>query len=126
VPHSVFTGRPTPTPGEPLFLEEDTAAALALAEEERDTCPSCGLPKAWCRDPKAQFGAFEAHEDTCFATYALAVHRKGVDEKRSDETRVATQTSVRFAAGREPDIEAGLELDALDDGRDAVEDAEDR
>jgi len=95
-----------------LFLEEDTAAALALAEEERDTCPSCGLPKAWCRDPANQFAAFEAHEDTCFATYALAVHRKGVDDKRSDETRAATQTSVRFAAGREPDIEAGLGLDA--------------
>jgi hypothetical protein len=109
VPHSVFTGRPTPAPGEPLFLEEDTAAALALAEEERDTCPSCGLPKAWCRDPRAQFGAFEAYEDTCFATYALAVHKKSVDEKRSDETRVSIQTSARFAPGREPDFAAGLD-----------------
>ena len=106
----MFTGRPTPAPGEPLFLEEDTAAALALAEEERDTCPSCGLPKAWCRDPANQFGAFEAHEATCFATYALAVHRKGVDDKRSDETRAATQTSARFVPGREPDVEAGLGL----------------
>jgi hypothetical protein len=108
VPHSIFTGRPTPAPGEALFLE------AALAEEERDTCSSCGLPKAWCRDPANQFAAFEAHEDTCFATYALAVHRKGVNEKRSDETRAATQTSVRFAAGREPDLEAGLGLGDLD------------
>jgi len=115
VPHSIFTGRPTPAPGEPLFLEEDTAAALALAEEERDTCRSCGLPKAWCRDPANQFGAFEAHEDTCFATYALAIHRKGVDDKRSDETRVATQTSVRFVPGREPDVEAGLGLGSESD-----------
>jgi hypothetical protein len=83
---------------------------IALAEEERETCPSCGFPKAWCQDPRAQFGAFEAHESTCFATYALAMHRKGVDEKRTDETRVSTQTSIRFAPGREPDLEAGLGL----------------
>jgi hypothetical protein len=114
VPHSIFTGRPTPAPGEALFLEEDTAAAVALAEEERDTCPSCGLAEGVVPRPGQPVRAFEAHEDTCFATYALAVHRKGVDEKRSDETRAATQTSVRFAAGREPDIEAGLGLGDLD------------
>lgn len=78
--------------------------------EERETCPSCGMLKSWCRDPANQFGAFVAHEETCFATYSLAVHRKKVDEKRSDETRAATQMSVRFAEGRMPDIEAGLGL----------------
>jgi hypothetical protein len=88
---------------------------LALAEEERDTCPSCGLPKAWCRDPKAQFKGFEVHEETCFATYKLAEHRKSVDEKRSDESRVSTQMSVRFADGYEPDTDAGLGLDVVDD-----------
>lgn len=103
-------GRPWPQPGEPLFLKEDSDLALALAEEERDTCPSCGLPKAWCRDPAYQFAGFDAHEETCFATHALALHRKGVDEKRSDETRAATQTSVRFAAGKSPDPTAGLGL----------------
>lgn len=114
MPHSIFTGRPTPAPGEALFLEEDTAAAVALAEEERDTCPSCGLPKVWCRDPANQFAGFEAHEETCFATYALAIHRNGVDKKRSDESRAATQMSVRFADGKSPDLEAGLGLGDVD------------
>jgi hypothetical protein len=118
----VFTGRPMPKPGEPLFLQEDTDLAVALAEEERDTCPACGLPKAWCRDPANQFAAFEAREDTCFATYALAMHHKGVDAKRSDETRAATQTSVRFAAGREPDFGAGLDLEDSSESSEGTED----
>ena len=114
MPHSIFTGRPTPAPGEALFLEEDTAAAVALAEEERDTCPSCGMPKAWCRNPANQFGAFAVVEEACHATYALAAHRKQIDKDRADESRAATQMSVRFAEGRQPDIEAGLELGDLE------------
>ena len=109
MPYSVFTGRPTPAPGEPLFTPEDTAAAIALAEEERDTCPSCGLPKAWCRDSTNQFSVFETHEEQCHATYAMAVHRAKVTD-RSDETKAATQLSVLFAAGRVPDFDAGLGL----------------
>lgn len=31
-------------PGEPLWLDEDRAWALALAEVERDACPGCGHP----------------------------------------------------------------------------------
>jgi hypothetical protein len=103
-------GRPWPQPGEPLFLKEDSDLAIALAEEERDTCPSCGLPKAWCRDPANQFAVFDVHEEACFATLRLAEHRKAVDQKRSDESRAATQTSVRFAEGNAPDLAAGLGL----------------
>lgn len=102
-------GRPWPQPGEPLFTIEDTEYAIALAEEERDTCPSCGMPKVWCRDPANQF-AFVPHEEQCHATYALAAHRKNVDENRSDESRAAVQMSARFLAGREPDLGAGLDL----------------
>jgi hypothetical protein len=101
-------------PGEPLFTYEDTAYAIALAEEERDTCSSCGMPKAWCRDPANQFGKFVAKEETCFATYALAIHRKGVDKDRSDETRASTQTRAQFADGFQPDFEAGLDLSGSD------------
>jgi hypothetical protein len=114
VPWSVLTGRPAPKPGEPLFLEEDTAAAVALAEEERDSCGSCGMPKAWCRDPKHQFGTFEPVEEVCWVTYRLAQHQaaNGEWDKKADDTKRATQLSVRFREGREPDPEAGLELDA--------------
>jgi len=108
----VFTGRPTPAPGEPLFTKEDTAGALALAEEERDTCPSCGYLKVWCRDPANQFGAFDVDEEFCWATYRLADYRKSKDYGESQAASV--QLAVRFREGREPDIEAGLDLVSQD------------
>jgi hypothetical protein len=110
----VFTGRPTPAPGEPLFTEDDTAAALALAEEERDTCPACGFLKVWCRDPNNQFGAFEPHVEFCWATYRLADHRSMI-EQMGESQRAAAQVSPRFREGREPDLTAGLDL-ATPDG----------
>jgi len=106
----VFTGRVV-GPGEPEFLRDDTLGALALAEEERDACPSCGYPKAWCRDPANQFGAFEPHEDWCWATYRLADHRKAKVEQMGDSQREALQLTARFREGREPDFDAGLGLE---------------
>ena len=105
--HSVFTGRVV-QPGEPEFLREDTDGAIALAEEERDTCGSCGLLKAICRDPAHQFNTFEAHDELCHATYALEAHRKAIEGDGA--SRAATRTYVRFKAGREPDLLAGLNL----------------
>lgn len=102
-------GRPWPQPGEPLFLKEDSDLVIALAEEERDTCPSCGYLKSWCRDPANQFGAFAVHEERCHATYVRALHHEKVGDDRSPE-RLATQVSVRFAEGRWPDVGAGLGL----------------
>lgn len=104
----MFTGRVV-EPGEPEFLVEDTDGAIALAEEEAATCPSCGLLKVICRDKDNQF-AFEPHEEQCHVTYTLAAHRKSVDEKRSEETKAATQTSARFREGFAPDLTAGLDL----------------
>jgi len=98
-----------PGPGEPLFLEDDTAAVIALAEEERDTCPSCGMPKAWCRDPANQFGVFEHYEETCHVTRLLADQRATWKDWPQGQ-QAATQLSARFREGREPDIGAGLGL----------------
>ena len=92
-----------------MFLAEDTDLALALAEEEADTCPSCGLLKAWCRDAGNQF-AFEAAEEQCHVTYTLAAYRSKVDDKRDEATRRAAQVSARFREGRTPDLTAGLDL----------------
>jgi len=97
-------------PGEPEFLPEDTDLLVALAEEERDTCPQCGYPKVWCRDPANQF-AFQAVEEQCHATYALVAYRLGVDKERDAPARAAAQTYTRFYKGREPDLLAGLDLD---------------
>jgi hypothetical protein len=105
----VFTGRVV-GPGEPEFLREDTDGAIALAEEERDTCPSCGMPKAWCRDGANQF-AFDPEDSVCWPTYRLAQHRNSDKFKGYDDaTQVAVQVSARFRDGREPDVVAGLDL----------------
>jgi len=115
VSHSVFTGRVV-EPGEPTFLREDTDGAVALAEEERDTCPSCGYPKVWCRDPNHQFGVFEAREEQCHATFALETRKAAVRESRDAPTQAAVQTTARFRDGKAPDLYAGLEVE---DGQDA-------
>lgn len=98
-------------PGEPLFLEEDTAAVIALAEEERDTCPACGFLKVWCRDPAHQF-SFEAREEQCWATYSVAAKR---DQKTKQGMHPATRDSLqlapRFRKDADPRLDAGLDFD---------------
>jgi len=124
VPRSILLGRPWPQPGEEFFTTEDTDYAIALAEEERDTCGQCGLLKVWCRDPKHQF-SFEPHEETCWPTYRLAQYQESDKWKaKLDDTKRATQLSVRFRDGHEPDYEAGLDLP--DQRGDADERADDR
>lgn len=108
VPHSIFTGR-VQQPGEPYFLVEDSDLAIALAEEEADTCPSCHGPKAWCRDRNNQF-AFEVHGEQCHATYTLAAYRAGFAENWDDAQKAAMQLGARFRAGMQPDLAAGLDL----------------
>lgn len=111
MPRSIFLGRPWPEPGEPLFTEEDTAWAVALAEEERDTCPACGYPKSVCRDPAYQFPAFEPHEEICGPTQRLAMYRETEPwTAKFESTKAATQLSARFREGYEAPIDAGLGL----------------
>ena len=125
MPRSILLGRPWPKPGEPLFLPEDTDYAIALAEEEQDTCSQCGMPRAWCSDPANQF-AFEPAERMCWPTYRLAQHR-GSDkwQAKHEDTKVATQVSARFREGYIPDVAAGLDLALEEDGQ-PDEGAEDR
>lgn len=109
MPRSIFLGRPMPHPGEPLFLLADTAAAMALAEEEDDTCRKCGLPRVWCRDNKKGRARFDVAEDFCWATYRVALRQdKQGKEKVSAATREATLLSAGFREGYEPQITDGL------------------
>jgi hypothetical protein len=81
-------GRPWPAPGEPFFLPEDTALAVALAEQEAaeaaEKCPLCGLPREVCRDPANQF-RFVAEAEQCHASAAIAAAQvqQGTDEVQS-------------------------------------------
>lgn len=112
-----------PQPGEPLFTDEDTAYAIALAEEEAATCPSCGLLKVVCRDPAYQFG-FEAQQEQCHATYALAALRHSPDwEAKQPATRDATQVTAKFRPdAKQPPIDVGLGLaESGDDAADQTE-----
>lgn len=110
-------------PGEPLFTDEDTAYALALAEEEAATCPSCGQLKVVCRDPAYQF-AFEVRQEQCHAAYALAAFQNSKGwEAKQPATRAATQLSLGFREGvTPPPLDVGLDLtgeaDEPDPGRD--------
>src|SRR5690606_10072592 len=99
-------------PGEPVFLPEDTDLAVALAEEEADTCGKCGMPKVWCRDPAYSFGAgLDVHEDMCWTTYRVQLRREKLDaEGAHGATRQAMQIRAAFKKGAEPDMGAGLDL----------------
>lgn len=80
--------------------------------------------KVWCRDPANQF-AFEPVEEVCWPTYRLAQHRNGDKFKgKHDDTKAATQVAARFRQGREPDLDAGLDLTPEGTGGD--QDAQDR
>jgi hypothetical protein len=108
--HSVFTGRVVGT-GEPEFLPEDTDGAVALAEEEGDTCPACGRPMAICRSPDVKWTDLDVVEEECHFTMRIAQHTVGDKWRgKSPESRASTMLGTRFREDREPDWTAGLDL----------------
>ncbi|MFE6785201.1 hypothetical protein ACFVFF_23380 [Streptomyces sp. NPDC057680] len=74
MPRSVFMGRAV-APGEPLWLDEDRAWALALAQVEQDSCPDCRQPWTEASHQDNEFG-YEAELIRCHAcsTGAKALH----------------------------------------------------
>jgi hypothetical protein len=100
VPRSVLLGRPWPSPGEPLFTQEDTDWAIALHEQEAaeqaDRCPLCGLPKRVCRDIANQ-NRFKAEPERCHATNAIA---RAQDVQGGDD--VTKQSTAWSASLPEP------------------------
>lgn len=68
IPPSVFLGRVV-GPGEPLWLPEDTAAALEWQAYQRSLCPGCNRP----RDESFDIGMddrYEVIELRCHACFA--------------------------------------------------------
>lgn len=74
MPRSVFLGRVV-GPGEPLWLDEDRAWALALADVEADQCPDCGQPWHETSLPESE-GGYRAELLRCHAcaTGAMKLH----------------------------------------------------
>ena len=59
-------GRGWPAPGEPLFTDEDQAAALVWLEAEWDRCPGCGGSMTETTDRDTQ-GKWSAVPTRCFS-----------------------------------------------------------
>lgn len=66
-------------PGEPLWLDEDRAWALALAQVERDSCPDCGQPWSESSSKDHEF-AYEAELLRCHACSAGATALHALQE----------------------------------------------
>ncbi|MFL4904815.1 hypothetical protein ACJ6WF_16910 [Streptomyces sp. MMS24-I2-30] len=66
--------------GEPLWLPEDRAWALALAHVEADSCPECGQPWSEATDPANEF-AFRAELVRCHACTTSARTVKAYQDK---------------------------------------------
>ena len=73
----MFLGRVV-TPGEPLWIDEDRAYALALLSYEADQCSGCGGRRSQTTDP-AMDGHFKATPIRCFGCEAVAKASKNPD-----------------------------------------------
>ena len=79
-----------PAPGEPLWLDEDRAWALALTLEENEVCGGCGQPLAECTDPRNEFGVYQASVWRCHACTA-----KDAEGEKYKEAKPGLYLSVR-------------------------------
>ena len=90
MPRSVFLGRVV-APGEPLWLREDRAWALALLEVEADACPECRQPWGEATAPDNEF-AYRATLVRCHACATSAktvrAHQNSSGESASDGLHV--------------------------------------
>ena len=55
---------------EPEWTEEEQAVMLALQQWREGLCPSCGLPRDECMDPRNE-DRYEAIVSRCHATTAM-------------------------------------------------------
>lgn len=70
-------------PGEPLWLDEDRAWALALAEVEKDCCPDCGHPWSEASAAENEF-EYDVSLLRCHACAAGARKSKHFQESGGD------------------------------------------
>lgn len=91
MPRSVFLGRVV-ADGEPAWLPDDRAWALALAEVEADDCPSCGHPRSVTTLPSSEF-AYRAEAVRCHA--CAAIEREGRDFAKDGDTAGLLMRAVR-------------------------------
>lgn len=82
MPRSVFLGRVV-ADGEPLWLDDDRAWALALTQVEADSCPECGQPWGEATDQGNEF-AYRAELVRCHACTTSAKAVKAYQDRGGD------------------------------------------
>lgn len=99
VPWSIFCGRGTPAPGEPLWLDEDRQIVIGWQAYQDTLCPGCGAPKAeaWGPDNQHRWLAKPSRCHSCTAiqeTHADAVESEKTSKKGRGLHTVATQRDL--------------------------------
>lgn len=85
---------------------------MALAEEERDACPKCGMPKAFCREAEDGRQRWGVREDFCWVTFRMAQRKPKLNQDGTvSAVEKATIVSPTIRDGYEVNLFAGLELD---------------
>jgi hypothetical protein len=72
-----------PAVGEPLWLDEDRAWAMALMDVEADSCPDCRQPWSEATDPENEF-EYEATLLRCHACTASATAVSAYQNSKGD------------------------------------------
>lgn len=67
-------------PGDPAWTEEDTFLALDYEDWAAQICPGCGHHLSESTHPDHE-GAYETHDQVCFACEAKELHAKDIQEK---------------------------------------------
>ena len=80
--------------GEPLWLAEDRAWALALLEAEADQCPDCHQPWSQSSDPTTE-GRWDVDVVRCYACAMTAARVTAFQENRGDTRGLHVQVSPR-------------------------------
>lgn len=93
IPLSVFLGR-TVYPGEPLWLPEDTDAAVDWMLDQNDRCPGCGQPHAETTSPDAQ-GEYVVDAKTCHCCLARIAESKTFQDRGDDMGAIYFRTTRR-------------------------------
>lgn len=98
---SIFLGRAMPGPGEPLFLPDDTATALALAASTEGVCSECGThPDEWQYEViDARTGQrhrrdyvvppYVPRTEECPGCDVIHTHRTTIPKRRRERARVS-------------------------------------
>lgn len=117
IPHSIFTGRAWPRPGEPMWLDDDQDKAIAFMLLEAEICQGCGWAERQWKDDDEVFIADAKRCKPCEAREML--HAEIPSDQKGIKVFVRATTEEDFDPElvkerfRVPDPEKILDGDVL-------------